>query len=238
MYDYESQHVGKDLFRSKEHEEDILVKSLVGSKKGVNVPISLKASGDGPLQLSTDEDEVLYHYLQNFGTEITSSGLKNVLSSDELLHMRALNVMPLIYNEEKQRCNIMVFDFQKAYRNVSKILFVNKDEKFDKNSDSIIKNKGRKHPIYMFLDSCGNYICEVRYGGKSANALQRGLWTHTKNATNYFDSLTGGWIDYSINNVLVHLFSLALNSTITSHKAANIILQEDINRLKQTNDVG
>lgn len=61
---------------------------------------------------------------------------------------------------------------------------------------------------------------------------------HTKNATNYFDSLTGGWIDYSINNVLVHLFSLALNSTITSHKAANIILQEDMNRLKQTNDVG
>ena len=25
------------------------------------------------------------------------------------------------------------------------------------------------------------YICEVRYGGASANALQRGLWTNTKN---------------------------------------------------------
>ena len=25
----------------------------------------------------------------------------------------------------------------------------------------------------------GRYICEVRYGGATANALQRGFWTHT-----------------------------------------------------------
>ena len=36
MYDFKSFHVGKDLFRSKAHEEDILVKSLVGTQKGVN----------------------------------------------------------------------------------------------------------------------------------------------------------------------------------------------------------
>ncbi len=86
----------------------------------------------------------------------------------------------------------------------------------------------------MFLDGENNYICEVRYGGASANALQRGLWTNTKNAVPYFDSITNGWIDYSHNHTLVKLFSLALNSTEESHKEANVILQKDIDRLKKT----
>ena len=85
----------------------------------------------------------------------------------------------------------------------------------------------------MFLDNKNNYICEVRYGGASANALQRGLWTNTKNAVSYFDSITNGWVDYSHNLTLVRLFSLALNSTEESHKKANIILQKDINKLKE-----
>ena len=42
------------------------------------------------------------------------------------------------------------------------------------------KGKGRKHPVYRFYDDAGGYVCEVRYGGADANALQRGLWTHTK----------------------------------------------------------
>ena len=85
----------------------------------------------------------------------------------------------------------------------------------------------------MFVDVAGNYICEVRYGGASANALQRGLWTHTKNAIAYFDSLTNGWIDYSHNHALVKLFSLALNSSEHGHTLANKILQKDIDRLKK-----
>ena len=75
-------------------------------------------------------------------------------------------------------------------------------------------------------------ICEVRYGGAAANALQRGLWTHTKNALSYFDSLSNGWIDYSHNYTLVKLFSLALNSSEKGHKIANDILQKDIDNLK------
>ena len=85
----------------------------------------------------------------------------------------------------------------------------------------------------MFVDGAGNYICEVRYGGASANALQRGLWTHTKNAVSYFESLTNGWIDYSHNQTLVKLFSLALNSSEQGHKLASDILQKDIDQLKQ-----
>ena len=93
--------------------------------------------------------------------------------------------------------------------------------------------KPRIHPIFVFLDNKGNYICEVRYGGASANALQRGLWTHTKNAIPYFDSITNGWIDYSHNHTLVKLFGLALNSTEKSHKETNVILQKDIDKLKK-----
>jgi hypothetical protein len=73
----------------------------------------------------------------------------------------------------------------------------------------------------------------VRYGGASANALQRGLWTNTKNGLNYFDSVTNGWIDYSHNKILVQLFSHALVSSSAGHKSALEKIKEDIVRLKQ-----
>jgi hypothetical protein len=73
----------------------------------------------------------------------------------------------------------------------------------------------------------------VRYGSGTANALQRGLWTHTKNGLKYFDSVTNGWIDYSHNHILVKLFSHALVSTSKGHEAALIKLKEDIEEQKR-----
>ena len=67
----------------------------------------------------------------------------------------------------------------------------------------------------------------------AANALQRGLWTHTKNGLKYFDSITGGWIDYSHNLILVSLFSHALVSSEAGHTLALEKIKEDIARLKQ-----
>lgn len=97
----------------------------------------------------------------------------------------------------------------------------------------VSSGSGRMHPVYKFVDSHGQYVCEVRYGGATANALQRGLWTHTKNALPYFESLTNGWIDYSHNLTLVKLFGLALVASESGHKAANLLLQNDIDQLKQ-----
>jgi len=54
MYDFKSIHVGKDLFRAKEREEDIMIINEVTQSQ---FPVSLKAYGDGPLQLSTDSDQ-------------------------------------------------------------------------------------------------------------------------------------------------------------------------------------
>jgi len=63
----------------------------------------------------------------------------------------------------------MVFDFDKARENAH-------DIKYE------FEGSGRKHPVFRFCDKQGAYICEVRYGDASANALQRGLWANTKNA--------------------------------------------------------
>jgi hypothetical protein len=218
MYDFKSIHVGKDLYRAKEHEEDIVI---INELSKVEFPLSLKAYGDGPLQLSTDKEQKLFPYLQQQGNSITDkTKINQIFASESFCNALTINVMPLIYNEATKQCNIMIFDHEKAMHETAKILYVGAGE------------KGRKHPIYAFLDSDNSYICEVRYGGASANALQRGLWTHTKNALNFFDSITNGWIDYSHNHALVKLFSLALNATPLGHEEANIVLQKDIDKLK------
>lgn len=94
----------------------------------------------------------------------------------------------------------------------------------------------RKHPVFRFYDVSGDYICEVRYGDASANALQRGLWTHTRNALRHFNSLTNGWIDYSHNLVLVKLFSHALVCSSEGHTAALEEIKKDIERLKKVSN--
>ena len=164
---------------------------------------------------------------------IDKAQIKKIFAAPEFAEFNAINVMPLIYDEKKQRCNIMIFDHKKAIANTARIVYVDRAQKFDMATGKVIPGKGRSHPIFMFVDKKAHYVCEVRYGGASANALQRGLWTHTKNAVAYFDSLTNGWIDYSHNLALVSLFSLALNSSAIGHKKANLILQNDIERLKK-----
>ena len=230
MYDFKSVHVGKDKFRAKEHEEDILIINELTKAK---FPVSLKAYGNGPLQLSTDSNQKIFPFLESQGHDLTGKKkIQTIFEAKEFENFNAVNVMPLIYDEGKQRCNIMIFHHSKAIKKTNRIVFVDKNKKFDLASQNVIDGKGRRHPIFMFIDSLGNYICEVRYGGAAANALQRGLWTHTKNAASYFDSLTNGWINYSHNKTLVKLFSLALNSSEKGHELAKDILQKDIDDLK------
>ena len=126
----------------------------------------------------------------------------------------------LIYDEKAKRCNILVFDYARARESTDRIT---REE----------AGRGRKHPVYRFYDSKADYVCEVRYGGPNANALQRGLWTHTKNALKYFDSITNGWIDYSHNRIIVKLFSHALISSDAGHQSALEKIKEDIILLKQ-----
>jgi len=77
--------------------------------------------------------------------------------------------------------------------------------------------RGRKHPIYKFTTETGQYIFEVRYGGVAANALQRGLWTHTLHASSFIRSLTGR-MDYEINQPLLDLMAKILVAPKSTHE--------------------
>ncbi len=219
MYDFSSTHVGKELFRAKSQEEDIKVINEISKDE---VPISLKAYGDGPLQLSTDKKFCMFPRLQAEGTNVIDSkdAILRIFEDPAFLSFSNINVMPLIYDEEKRKCNILVFDYTIARESTAKIVKVS-------------SGKGRKHPIFKFLDADGDYICEVRYGNAEANALQRGFWTHTKNALKHFDSITNGWIDYSHNLILIKLFSHALVSSNVGHTEALKELAQDIERIKK-----
>ena len=218
MYDFQSIHVGKDLYRAKSREEDI---TIINEITQVEFPVSLKAYGDGPLQLSTDKNFLMFPRLEQEGGDINgANNVKRIFDDPVFAEFSNINVLPLIYDESKQRCNILVFDYARAREATSQIV---REE----------GGKGRKHPVYRFYDFDGNYVCEVRYGNATANALQRGLWTHTKNAWKYFDSITDGWIDYSHNHVLVTLFSHALVSSDAGHVSALEKIKEDIILLKQ-----
>lgn len=217
MYDFKSTHVGKDRYRSKEHEEDILITNEIHN---IGFTISLKAYGDGPLQLSTDKNSRLFPRLAKEGkTIIGGDAVGGIFGDPAFGEFDNINVLPLIYNEREKHCNIMVFDFTRAKESTHEIRYET-------------GGSGRKHPVFRFYDQSGGYICEVRYGGAQANALQRGLWTHTRNALSYFNSVTGGWIDYSDNLLLVKLFSYALVSTIGGHERALEVLKADIQSQK------
>lgn len=222
MYDFKSIHVGKDLYRAKSKEEDIKIINEITKEE---FPVSLKAYGNGPLQLSTDKTSRMFSRLEKEGQNILKiEQVQSILSDPAFADFHNINVLPLIYDEKKQLCNILVFNYERAINDTAKII------KYEKGS-------GRKHPVYKFHNISGDYICEVRYGKVDANALQRGLWTHTKNGLNYFDSITNGWIKYSLNHILVRLLSHSLVCSESGHKAALEILEKDIKKIKQESGI-
>ena len=222
MYDFKSVHVGKDLYRAKSKEEDI---TIINELTKDEFPVSLKAYGDGPLQLSTDKDFRMFPRLEREGIEIKGrAAVKETLGAPAFTEFSGINVLPLIYDERAQKCNILVFDYGRAMSATMRITRID-------------AGRGRRHPVYRFFDSEDSYICEVRYGDAAANALQRGLWTHTRLGLKYFESLTGGWIDYSHNLLLVKLFSHALVSSEVGHGIALEAVKEDIALQRRISDL-
>jgi hypothetical protein len=218
MYDFRSIHVGKDLYRAKSKEEDI---TIINELTQAKFPVSLKAYGDGPLQLSTDKTSQMFPRLsQETGVIEGAERIKAIFDDPVFAAFNDINVLPLIYNEKKQQCNILVFDYEAARNQTAKIIREH-------------EGSGRKHPVFRFYDDHGGYICEVRYGAAAANALQRGLWTNTKNALRHFDSVTGGWISYSHNLTLVKLFSHALVSSEKGHATALELIMADIAEIRK-----
>ena len=209
-----AKHTGKEKFRAKEFEEDIRI-TETGIKE--EIPISIKTYGFGPLQLSTNKDGSMFSLLQR---EIGKRGtndlakIKEILSNNSFKDFSAVNVLPLIYNEKELKFKVIVFNLQKAYASVKKIKFLPP------------RKIGRKKtfPIYKFFDTKNNYIFEIRYGDAKANALQRGMWTHTENAESFFRELLAG--GYKINEPLIALIAKILVSRKDTHEK---ILQQFFN---------
>ena len=173
MYDFRSKHIGKELYRSKSYEEDIKVTNEMTKEE---ISISLKAYGQGPLQLSTDKNSLMFSLLKSQkARKITDKQIiQKIFINKAFTVFKNINLLPLIYDEKNKKCNILVFNYENAIKNTNYILFEE-------------TGRGRKHPVFRFYDSDNNYICEVRYGGKDANALQRGLWANTKKGLKYFE---------------------------------------------------
>lgn len=204
---FSAKHTGKEKFRAKEHEEDVRVRN---EKTGGESPISIKTYGTGPLQLSTNKDSSMFSYLTETigkGSASDKNQIAKILNYTCFNGFAKMNVLPLIYNEKHFRYKIILFDFYRAIESVREIKFLPPRE----------FGKGRStFPIYKFYGPKGAYIFEVRYGDAKANALQRGLWTHTENAKEYFNELLVG--DYKINEPLINLMSKILVSPKKKHE--------------------
>jgi len=206
--DYTAKHTGKETFRAKINEEDIRVTDI---KTGKAIPISIKTYGTGPLQLSTNKDTSMFKYL----TKIVGKRrrfddfdkIKEILNNSCFVEFNDVNVLPLIYNEKEMKFKIIIFDVKRAYGSAQKIKYFPPRK--------IGKSK-KTHPIYKFFDKNDKYIFEVRYGDTRANALQRGMWTHTENAKSFFKEILSG--SYEINQPLLKLMSKILVSSQKKHE--------------------
>ena len=165
MYDFRSVHVGKDLYRAKSQEEDIKVINEITKDE---FPVSLKAYGVGPLQLSTDKTNSMFPSLeQEAGDIVGTDNVRRILNESAFADFSNVNVLPLIYDEKARRCNIMVFDYLRAREATVRIARVGAGGK-------------RKHPVYRFYDAEDDYICEVRYGCCRERASTRTLDAYQK----------------------------------------------------------
>ena len=94
MYDFHSVHVGKDLYRAKSQEEDITVTNEITQE---TFPISLKAYGIGPLQLSTDKKSLMFERLQKENKRrIEGDSINTLLNEPDFTPFHQVNVLPLI----------------------------------------------------------------------------------------------------------------------------------------------
>lgn len=124
MDGFKSEHVGKDLFRAKDHEEDI---TIINERTKAKFPVSIKAYGDGPLQLSTDKNSLMFPTLEEkrmkMGDVIKGNALSTIWEDPAFSDFSALNVLPLIYDEKNQLCNILVFDQERAKEKTARVAY-------------------------------------------------------------------------------------------------------------------
>lgn len=224
LENYSGKHVGKELFRSKNHSEDVVAFSVDGEE----ITISLKAYGVGPLQLSTDREHMMFPLLESVGegheTITDKDTIEKLFETDAFTNSNKDVVISIIYDERSWKYKVISFEFENLKTKTKCIRKRNPDADQAKS-----KGKKRLHPVWVFEDKDGKYLAEVRYGGKDSNALQRGLWSNTLKTESIFVGLTKSWVEYSTNKTIVQLIPKLLNISEETHRK---ILNEIINATK------
>lgn len=174
---FKSKHIGKEKFRSKESEEDLKIQE---KSTGEKFSLSIKNYGDkGPLQIRTDKDNRLFNKLEEIHKNLGRVDKRDILPL--LKDLLNIHVLCFLYDERRKLFRVCVIKTSAMVRK----------------SKQIRKVKKIKHYRYEFLDTNGDYMFEVRYGGATANALQRGIWTHTSKAKGILDTIHSG--NYVVN---------------------------------------
>ena len=171
----------KNIKQAKLDINELLSKRII---KLDNVfPVSLKNYGKGPLQLFT-----------NSTGDLIDAALDKVTDENEIEHLdldlldtdafqkiklkESYNIS-VIYDEKNMTYSVLFIDFKKLLSKVTNIVY----------SPRIQKKKSFTYKIVKFYD-VDDYLFEVRYGKKDANALQRGLWTNINHINlELFDNL-------------------------------------------------
>ena len=92
----------------------------------------------------------MFPRLEQEGDDIVGrENIAPLLADPAFSDFRRINILPLIYDEKAQRCNILVFDYHRAETETARI-------------SRETGKRGRKHPVYRFYDAANAYICEVR----------------------------------------------------------------------------
>jgi hypothetical protein len=171
-----------NILKIKDHSELLSDMKILLKNMSLNIiEMSLKCYGEGPLQLYTDANHEIFPYLSTFiddkkiETNLTKKQIDEIRNSAIFNKVKKKKVIVLNYSEKNNNFSLLTTNINNFLDQVYTITYY--------------PTKGKNFEIFKFYDIESNYICEVRYGGPKANALQRGVWTNTKRNKNTFHRL-------------------------------------------------
>jgi hypothetical protein len=181
------------------------------------IEISLKCYGIDNIQLYTDANHEIFPYLSKFidnkekNMFISLSDVEKIKKSNLFKNkINGKKILILKYNENENNFSLLSTNMDNFLSDIYSIEFI----------PSISRQKG-KYDIFKFYDINNNYIFEVRYGGKKANALQRGIWSDmTKNNGGNFIKLIDNE-KYTIDNDYLNFYRKSF--FLSADKIKNLI---------------
>jgi hypothetical protein len=118
--------------------------------------------------------------------------IQAILSSSAFVAFTTLHTIIVCLDRVRRRYSLLTFNHRKAYAEVNNVKF----------------RKARIHTTYDFCKD-DQVIFWIRYGGRRANALQRGPWSDTRKAVEYFTKLID-WRSYRDDGTFVEYLTRSL----------------------------